>query len=61
MPENQVTLPVFKGREVEITQFLYIRILIMCVDKRFCKKIERDRFISAWIAPMANYLVWPTS
>jgi len=56
-----VTLVVFKGREAEITQFFFMRLSRMCIDNTFCKKIGRDRFIPAWAARMANYLVWPTS
>jgi len=33
----------------------------ICIDNTFCKKIGRDRFIPAWAARMANYLVWPTT
>ena len=56
-----VTLVVFKGREAEITQFFFMRLSRICIDNTFCKKIGRDRFIPAWAARMANYLVWPTS
>jgi len=41
---------VFKGREVEITQFFFMRLSRMCIDNKFCKKIGRDRFIPAWAA-----------
>jgi len=38
--------------------FFFMRLSRTCIHNRFCKKIGRDRFIPAWAAQMANYLVW---
>jgi len=46
---------VFKGREVDITQFFLMRLSRMCIDNRFCKKLGGTGLF------LPGQLKWPTT